>query len=140
MLSTYFAIWVNRVEWIWIMGEVCIRFDNLLIVSHCCRDALIASVLDGVRASGNRDICVKMKPTKRGYRLGKMLFWFHFHFNLTRKEKKISTINRFVCFDWGIVNWFCHLNSCSLWLSSNVWAVMVMSLWLKYGGRLKKAT
>ncbi|XP_064598102.1 dnaJ homolog subfamily C member 13-like isoform X2 [Liolophura sinensis] len=34
------------------------------------RDALIASVLDGVRASGNRDICVKMKPTKRGYRLG----------------------------------------------------------------------
>lgn len=34
------------------------------------RDALIASVLDGVRASGNRDVCVKMKFTSRGYRLG----------------------------------------------------------------------
>ena len=35
------------------------------------RDALIASVLDGVRASGNRDVHVKMKFTSRGYRLGK---------------------------------------------------------------------
>ena len=34
------------------------------------RDALIASVLDGVRASGNRDVCVKMMFTSRGYRLG----------------------------------------------------------------------
>ncbi|GFN83676.1 Dnaj homolog subfamily c member 13-like, partial [Plakobranchus ocellatus] len=34
------------------------------------RDSLIASVLDGVRASGNRDICVKMYKTPRGYRLG----------------------------------------------------------------------
>ena len=34
------------------------------------RDALIASVLDGVRASGNRDVCVKMKLTLRGHRLG----------------------------------------------------------------------
>ncbi|CAG2229949.1 DNAJC13 [Mytilus edulis] len=34
------------------------------------RDALIASVLDGVRASGNRDVCVKMKFTSRGCRLG----------------------------------------------------------------------
>ncbi|XP_005092836.1 dnaJ homolog subfamily C member 13 isoform X2 [Aplysia californica] len=34
------------------------------------RDALIASVLDGVRASGNRDVCVKMHKTPRGYRLG----------------------------------------------------------------------
>ena len=34
------------------------------------RDALIASVLDGVRASGNRDVCVKMKVTGRGMRLG----------------------------------------------------------------------
>lgn len=31
---------------------------------------MIASVLDGVRASGNRDVCVKMKFTSRGYRLG----------------------------------------------------------------------
>ncbi|KAL5005925.1 hypothetical protein ScPMuIL_017083 [Solemya velum] len=34
------------------------------------RDALIASLLDGVRASGNRDVCVKMVFTKRGLRLG----------------------------------------------------------------------
>ena len=31
---------------------------------------MLASLLDGVRASGNRDICIKMSPTKRGYRLG----------------------------------------------------------------------
>lgn len=30
----------------------------------------MASLLDGVRASGNRDVCIKTKPTKRGYRLG----------------------------------------------------------------------
>ena len=34
------------------------------------RDALIASLLDGVRAAGNRDILVKMLTTDRGYRLG----------------------------------------------------------------------
>lgn len=34
------------------------------------RDSLIASILDGVRASGNRDVYVKMSPTYRGYRLG----------------------------------------------------------------------
>ncbi|XP_046378006.2 dnaJ homolog subfamily C member 13-like [Haliotis rufescens] len=34
------------------------------------RDALIASLLDGVRASGNRDVCVKMTHTDRGFRLG----------------------------------------------------------------------
>lgn len=34
------------------------------------RDALIASVLDGVRASGNRDVCVRMTLTDRGYRFG----------------------------------------------------------------------
>ncbi|XP_025080789.1 dnaJ homolog subfamily C member 13-like isoform X2 [Pomacea canaliculata] len=34
------------------------------------RDSLIASILDGVRASGNRDVCVKMSSTYRGYRLG----------------------------------------------------------------------
>ena len=35
-----------------------------------CRDALLCSILDGVRASGNRDVCVKMRGTKRGHRLG----------------------------------------------------------------------
>ncbi|KAK6166630.1 hypothetical protein SNE40_023278 [Patella caerulea] len=34
------------------------------------RDALIASILDGVRASGNRDVCVRMTSTYRGFRLG----------------------------------------------------------------------
>jgi DnaJ family protein C protein 13 len=31
---------------------------------------LLASLLDGVRASGNRDVCIKTQKTKRGYRLG----------------------------------------------------------------------
>ncbi|XP_035285629.1 dnaJ homolog subfamily C member 13-like isoform X1 [Anguilla anguilla] len=34
------------------------------------RDSLMASLLDGVRASGNRDVCVKMTPTLRGQRWG----------------------------------------------------------------------
>ena len=34
------------------------------------RDALLASLLDGVRASGNTDIHVKMTHTYRGYRVG----------------------------------------------------------------------
>ena len=34
------------------------------------RDALIASVLDGVRASGNKDVHVKMRFTHRGHRNG----------------------------------------------------------------------
>ncbi|XP_018613426.2 dnaJ homolog subfamily C member 13-like isoform X1 [Scleropages formosus] len=38
------------------------------------RDALLASLLDGVRASGNRDVCVKMVPTQRGQRWGLLSF------------------------------------------------------------------
>lgn len=34
------------------------------------RDSLLASLLDGVRASGNRDVNVKMCPVARGKRLG----------------------------------------------------------------------
>lgn len=34
------------------------------------RDSLLASLLDGVRASGNRDVHVTMYPIRRGYRLG----------------------------------------------------------------------
>lgn len=34
------------------------------------RDALLASLMDGVRASGNIDIHVKMTPTYRGFRVG----------------------------------------------------------------------
>ncbi|XP_032807043.2 dnaJ homolog subfamily C member 13 isoform X1 [Petromyzon marinus] len=36
------------------------------------RDSLLASMLDGVRASGNRDVCVKMRLTERGQRWGLM--------------------------------------------------------------------
>jgi len=34
------------------------------------RDSLLATLLDGVRASGNRDVCVKSVPTNLGQRLG----------------------------------------------------------------------
>ncbi|KAK7873572.1 hypothetical protein R5R35_009276 [Gryllus longicercus] len=34
------------------------------------RDSLLASLLDGVRASGNRDVHVKMTPTPKGKRIG----------------------------------------------------------------------
>ncbi|TPP40896.1 DnaJ protein, partial [Fasciola gigantica] len=34
------------------------------------RDALIASLLDGVRASGNQDVCVRSMPINRGLRFG----------------------------------------------------------------------
>lgn len=50
-------------------------FTSCLVVCACvcvsvCRDSLLASLLDGVRASGNRDVCVKMAPTQRGQRWG----------------------------------------------------------------------
>lgn len=35
-----------------------------------CRDSLLASLVDGVRASGNLDVHVRMTPTPRGKRLG----------------------------------------------------------------------
>ena len=35
-----------------------------------CRDALLATLLDGVRASGNCDVHVKMQATNRGQRFG----------------------------------------------------------------------
>ncbi|KAG1687435.1 DnaJ subfamily C member 13 [Nymphon striatum] len=34
------------------------------------RDSLLATIIDGVRGSGNKDIHVKINPTVRGYRLG----------------------------------------------------------------------
>ena len=37
------------------------------------RDSLLSTLLDSVRASGNRDVCVKMARTKRGLRLGPLL-------------------------------------------------------------------
>ncbi|XP_039252268.2 dnaJ homolog subfamily C member 13-like isoform X1 [Styela clava] len=36
------------------------------------RDSLLATLLDGVRASGNRDVCVKMIETNLGQRMGPM--------------------------------------------------------------------
>lgn len=62
---------------------VCVIFDVCVYICvcvclHTCahtftyphRDALLCSILDGVRASGNRDVCVKMQRTKSGMRLG----------------------------------------------------------------------
>ena len=37
------------------------------------RDSLLCSILDGVRATGNNDVCVKMKRTTLGQRLGPMV-------------------------------------------------------------------
>lgn len=34
------------------------------------RDALVATLLDGVRAAGNKDVSVTSQLTRRGYRLG----------------------------------------------------------------------
>ncbi len=34
------------------------------------RDSLLATVLDGVRASGNQDVFIKMKPIHCGFRIG----------------------------------------------------------------------
>lgn len=44
--------------------------DEIACLFDVCRDALLASLLDGVRASGNRDVHVKMVPTPRGKRIG----------------------------------------------------------------------
>eukprot|EP00795_Rhopilema_esculentum_P013369 gene13369-4225_t len=41
------------------------------------RDALLASLMDGVRASGNQDIHVKMTPTKRAFLLGQRMAPFY---------------------------------------------------------------
>lgn len=45
-------------------------FLHIVYLCRVCRDSLLASLLDGVRASGNRDVCVKMAPTQRGQRWG----------------------------------------------------------------------
>uniref|UniRef100_A0A4W4F3A4 J domain-containing protein n=1 Tax=Electrophorus electricus TaxID=8005 RepID=A0A4W4F3A4_ELEEL len=49
-----------------------VEFIKGQIRKYCSteRDSLLASLLDGVRASGNRDVCVKMAPTQRGQRWG----------------------------------------------------------------------
>ncbi|XP_073797395.1 dnaJ homolog subfamily C member 13 isoform X1 [Danio rerio] len=49
-----------------------IEFIRGQIRKYCSteRDSLLASLLDGVRASGNRDVCVKMLCTQRGQRWG----------------------------------------------------------------------
>ncbi|XP_063063073.1 dnaJ homolog subfamily C member 13-like isoform X1 [Engraulis encrasicolus] len=49
-----------------------VEFIRGQIRKYCSteRDSLMASLLDGVRASGNRDVCVKMAPTRRGQRWG----------------------------------------------------------------------
>ncbi|XP_018321035.1 dnaJ homolog subfamily C member 13 isoform X1 [Agrilus planipennis] len=49
-----------------------IEYFNGVVRSYTTtdRDSLLASLLDGVRASGNRDVHVKMVPIERGLRLG----------------------------------------------------------------------
>uniref|UniRef100_A0A8C1MFW6 DnaJ heat shock protein family (Hsp40) member C13 n=1 Tax=Cyprinus carpio TaxID=7962 RepID=A0A8C1MFW6_CYPCA len=49
-----------------------VEFIRGQIRKYCSteRDSLLASLLDSVRASGNRDVCVKMAPTHRGQRWG----------------------------------------------------------------------
>ncbi|XP_062841489.1 dnaJ homolog subfamily C member 13-like isoform X2 [Trichomycterus rosablanca] len=49
-----------------------VEFIRGQIRKYCSteRDSLMASLLDGVRASGNRDVCAKMAPTQRGQRWG----------------------------------------------------------------------
>ncbi|XP_016101996.1 dnaJ homolog subfamily C member 13-like isoform X1 [Sinocyclocheilus grahami] len=49
-----------------------VEFIRGQISKYCSteRDSLLASLLDSVRASGNRDVCVKMAPTHRGQRWG----------------------------------------------------------------------
>jgi DnaJ family protein C protein 13 len=49
-----------------------IQYINGQIRSYIAtdRDSLLASLLDGVRASGNRDVHIKMYPIARGKRLG----------------------------------------------------------------------
>jgi DnaJ family protein C protein 13 len=37
------------------------------------RDSLLCSLLDGVRAAGNNDVCVKMRRTNIGFRLGPLV-------------------------------------------------------------------
>lgn len=50
------------------------RRRDIVISSYYCvslyRDSLLCSILDGVRATGNKDVCVKMKRTAIGQRLG----------------------------------------------------------------------
>ena len=53
----------------WRCCRMCVLF-TVCLLSVCVRDALLCSILDGVRASGNRDVCVKMRRTNLGLRLG----------------------------------------------------------------------
>lgn len=67
----------------WVLGSLfsfIVRQFLISVSEHCSRkniwtisfprDSLLASLLDGVRASGNRDVCVKMTPTDKGQRWG----------------------------------------------------------------------
>lgn len=44
------------------------------LFNYFYRDALLATLLDGVRASGNCDVHVKMQATNRGQRFGPLYF------------------------------------------------------------------
>ena len=47
--------------------------DPYFSILSISRDSLLCSILDGVRATGNKDVCVKMKRTQVGNRLGPLL-------------------------------------------------------------------
>lgn len=85
-----------------------------LVSLYVCRDSLLASLLDGVRASGNRDVCVKMAPTQRGQRWGLLSMpvdeevesW-HLRFLAAPPSKSKLFSFRFVAgFDLLCLNWF----------------------------------
>lgn len=66
MLDSFFwPIFLNFVLWHHFsdLNFICLSFSQP-------RDSLLASLLDGVRASGNRDVCVKMTSTHKGQRWG----------------------------------------------------------------------
>lgn len=52
-------------------GKIC-KTERLKMANQIFwyRDSLLASLVDGVRASGNLDVHVRMTPTARGKRLG----------------------------------------------------------------------
>lgn len=84
---------VNKLNWqksisiyrrkvvICVLGKLSACSQNVFLIISLIRDSLLASLLDGVRASGNRDVCVKVKPTNRG------LFVCCSHFITSRSEK-----------------------------------------------------
>ena len=58
------------------------------------RDSIIASLLDGARASGNRDVCVRMNPADRCLR------WAPMHVPVT-EDVESQNIKQLI--DWQVL-------------------------------------